>query len=415
MTEKNKSIRNFPNYGSVPKLRFSEFTEEWKVKKLGEIGEIVNGLTYNPDNIDDSGILVLRSSNVQNRIVTLKDNVFVKTEKFNPVKENDILICVRNGSKNLIGKNAIIKKENEGLAFGAFMTVFRSLYNKFVFQWFDTKQYKEIVNKNLGATINSINGSDLKKFKIPFPSYEEQQKISSLLSLIDDRIEVSMKIISHLQTSIQSYRQKIFSRKIRFKDISSKDYPDWEIKKLGEIAMRLTNKNKDNNQNVLTISAQYGLISQLEFFNKSVSAKNVTGYYVLNKNDFAYNKSYSNGYPMGAIKKLIKYEKGVVSTLYICFKFHSHINSEFMKQYFDAGFQNDEIEKIAQEGARNHGLLNISISDFFNIEISLPSNNYEQTKIANFLSSIEEKIETEKKILAQYETQKKFFLANLFV
>ena len=144
MTEKNKSIRNFPTSGNVPKLRFSEFTEEWELKKLGDIGEIVNGLTYNPDNIDDSGILVLRSSNVQNRIVTLKDNVFVKTEKFNPVKENDILICVRNGSKNLIGKNAIIKKENEGLAFGAFMTVFRSPYNKFVFQWFDTKQYKAV-------------------------------------------------------------------------------------------------------------------------------------------------------------------------------------------------------------------------------------------------------------------------------
>ena len=110
--------------------------DDWEEKKLGEVGEIINGLTYSPKNINTKGVLVLRSSNVKNRTLKFDDNVFVLTESFNPVKENDILICVRNGSKRLIGKNVIIDKENEGVAFGAFMTVYRSTFNSFLYGWF---------------------------------------------------------------------------------------------------------------------------------------------------------------------------------------------------------------------------------------------------------------------------------------
>jgi type I restriction enzyme S subunit len=176
-----------------PSLRFknddgSDFPD-WEVKKLGEVGEIINGLTYSPKNINEKGVLVLRSSNVKNRALKFNDNVFVLTDSFNPVMKNDILICVRNGSKRLIGKNVIIDKETEGVAFGAFMTVYRSAFNSFLYHWFDTDEYKKEVHKNLGATINSINGSDLKKFKVPFPSKEEQQKIANFLSSIDKSID----------------------------------------------------------------------------------------------------------------------------------------------------------------------------------------------------------------------------------
>lgn len=166
---------------------------------------------------------------------------------------------------------------------------------------------------------------------------------------------------------------------------------EWEKKKLSELTKRVTRKNKERNENVLTISAQHGLISQLEFFNKSVSAKDVSGYYLLNKNDFAYNKSYSKGYPMGAIKRLTRYDKGVVSTLYICFRTKDCFDDSFAEQYFDSGNQNLEIEKVAQEGARNHGLLNIGINDFFDIDLIVPMPR-EQIKIAKFLSAIDEKL-----------------------
>ena len=149
---------------------------DWEVKKLGDLGDIIGGLTYNPDDINDmEGTLVLRSSNIKDGQLVFEDNVFVKvnSEEFNPVKENDILICVRNGSKSLIGKNALITKQAEGMAFGAFMAVFRSKFNKFLFQIFDTDIYYKEIHQNLGATINSINGGDLKLFKIPIPPLPE--------------------------------------------------------------------------------------------------------------------------------------------------------------------------------------------------------------------------------------------------
>ena len=229
MTNKKLKVDNVPN------LRFPEFTEVWETKKLGEIGEIVNGLTYSPNDIAENGVLVLRSSNVQNRSLAFEDNVYVRTDNYNPVQENDILICVRNGSKNLIGKNALINKEIEGVAFGAFMSIYRSPFNKFLFHWFDSSEYKEIVHRNLGATINSINGSDLKLFKVPFPSVEEQKKMASFLSLIDDRITTQSKIIEQLETLIREFRNQIFNRRIRFKDEHANEFSKWREVIIGDI------------------------------------------------------------------------------------------------------------------------------------------------------------------------------------
>lgn len=185
---------------------------KWAEKKLGLIGSIISGLTYSPNDIDENGVLVLRSSNVKKRLIALNDNVFVNVEegKFNPVELNDVLICVRNGSKRLIGKNAIIKEEHIGLAFGAFMTVYRSKYNKFLFHFFDSQHYKKEVHKNLGATINSINGSDLKKFKVPFPCIEEQDKISTFLSDIDLKIEELAINIEKTKSLKKGLLQKMF-------------------------------------------------------------------------------------------------------------------------------------------------------------------------------------------------------------
>ncbi len=183
---------------------------EWEEKKLGKVGEIVNGLTYSPKDIDDNGIIVLRSSNVKKRRIDLKDQVRVKVEKYNPVKKGDILICVRNGSKRLIGKNAVIREKDVNLAFGAFMSVFRSSYNEFIFHLFGSDIYKKQVYQNLGATINSINGSDLKKFKIPFPSKEEQTKIASFLSALDAKIDTVSTAIIQTQEFKKGLLQQMF-------------------------------------------------------------------------------------------------------------------------------------------------------------------------------------------------------------
>jgi type I restriction enzyme S subunit len=164
----------------------------------------------------------------------------------------------------------------------------------------------------------------------------------------------------------------------------------------------------------LTISAQLGLVSQLEYFNKKVSAQDVSGYYLLNKGDFAYNKSYSKGYPVGAIKLLKYYNKGVVSTLYICFRVKNGFSELFFDQYFDAGIVNSEIGNIAQEGGRAHGLLNVSVREFFkDINLLVPKPQ-EQQKIASCLSSLDEVIATHSQKLATLKDHKKGLMQNLF-
>ena len=189
---------------------------------------------------------------------------------------------------------------------------------------------------------------------------------------------------------------------------------DWEVLRLKDKFDRLSRKNAEGNTNVLTISAQYGLINQEEFFKKAVASDDKSNYYLLQRGEFAYNKSYSNGYPFGAIKRLSRYDKGVVSPLYICFSANAdNACPEYYEQYFEAGKMNHEIQAFAQEGARNHGLLNISVSDFFNSFILVPP-VAEQQQITKILSTQDKVIECYEKKIEQLRLMKKYYLQNMF-
>ena len=188
---------------------------------------------------------------------------------------------------------------------------------------------------------------------------------------------------------------------------------EWSEIRFKDVFSRLTRRNTENNSNVLTISAQYGLISQQDFFNKSIASEDKSNYFLIYKGEFAYNKSYSNGYPYGALKKLDMYENGIVSPLYICFA-ASNKNKcpDFYVQYFEAGKMNSEIRAFAQEGARNHGLLNIAVDDFFNSYLLYPWLP-EQQKIADILTTQDKVIEMKEKRLAEKQRQKKYLMQQL--
>ncbi|WP_330605464.1 restriction endonuclease subunit S [Lachnospira hominis (ex Liu et al. 2021)] len=165
----------------------------------------------------------------------------------------------------------------------------------------------------------------------------------------------------------------------------------WEQRKLGEIVERVTRKNQDLVSELpLTISAQYGLIDQNEFFDKRVASKDVSGYYLIYNGEFAYNKSTSSDAPWGAIKRLDRYENGVLSTLYIVFRIKNEdiLNSDFLMNYYDTNNWHKDIQAIAAEGARNHGLLNIAPADFFETELMLPQDIEEQKNIGNYFKSL---------------------------
>ena len=188
---------------------------------------------------------------------------------------------------------------------------------------------------------------------------------------------------------------------------------DWEETRFKRMFSRLSRKNKENNDNVLTISAQYGLISQRDFFNKDIASEDKTNYFLLHKGEFAYNKSYSNGYPFGALKRLDMYEKGIVSPLYICFSANEENRCpDFYVHYFEAGMMNREIQAFAQEGARNHGLLNISVDDFFNSYLLMPPLS-EQQKIAEILSAQDKLIALKEKLIEEKKRQKKYLMQQL--
>ena len=190
---------------------------------------------------------------------------------------------------------------------------------------------------------------------------------------------------------------------------------EWKSFKLSEISKRITRKNKSlETDRPLTISAQYGLVDQIEYFNKIVASKSLKGYYLLNKGEFAYNKSYSNGYPFGAVKRLDDYENGAISTLYICFNTNDKMNSDLLKEYFETDKWHEEIYKIAVEGARNHGLLNVAVEDFFNTKHVLPTNNHEQEKIAKFLIEINTKIDLLENKHKAYHDFKKYLMQKIF-
>lgn len=201
--------------------------------------------------------------------------------------------------------------------------------------------------------------------------------------------------------------------KLRFPEFTD----DWEQRKLGDVVERVTRKNSNLESNLpLTISAQYGLIDQNEFFDRRIASKDVSGYYLIKRGEFAYNKSTSNDAEWGAIKRLDRYEKGVLSTLYIVFKIldEKQTSSDFLATYYDTNLWHKGIQAIAAEGARNHGLLNIAPSDFFNTSLMMPKSYEEQNKIGEFFLSLNKLITLHQRKCEVLKKLKKGLLQKMF-
>lgn len=391
-TVDNSKLANSEQSRSVPEMRFEEFNDNWQQKTLGEVGDLINGLTYSPKDISDDGILVLRSSNIQNNQLAFEDNVYVNVESYNPVEENDILICVRNGSKRLIGKNCLIDKNNEGVAFGAFMTVYRSNKNKFIFHLFSLSSYYKTIHQNLGATINSINNNDLKKFKFFFPSLTEQQKIASFLSSVDEKLQQLNKKKSLLEDYKKGVMQKIFSQELRFKDDNGNNFPDWEEKKLGDISSKSSsnisaNKIEDNNGKYLIYGAS-GTLKRIDFYNEEQE-------YIA----------------------IVKDGAGVGRT-FICQPFSSVLGTmdiikskEQNNLYFIYSVINNINFKKYTTGST---IPHIYFKDYSKEKIKVPRFE-EQQKIANFLSAIDEKITLTNIQIDNTKAFKKGLLQQMFV
>jgi type I restriction enzyme, S subunit len=379
---------------NVPKLRFKEFSGNWEEKPLGKYGKLVNGLTYSPDNIVENGLLVLRSSNIQNGQIAFEDNVYVDLDvaKEYLTQENDILICVRNGSKRLIGKSLLIPKNLPKSTHGAFMTVFRGDSNKFISHWLKTPMFFKEVHKNLGATINSINGSNLKKFKTFFPKKQEQEKIASFLTSVDTKIEQLTKKEQLLEQYKKGVKQKIFSQEIRFKDDDGSEFKEWEEKKLKEVTSK-----KSSNISANTLEENIG---QCKVYGATGHLKNVNFY----TEDKPYISIVKDGAGVGRVL-LCDAKSSVLGTLDIIHNNHN-INLYFIYLLLSR----IHFEKYIVGSTIPH----IYYKDYSNEKIQIPCIK-EQNKIASFLSAIDTKITTTQKQLNLTKEFKKALLQQMFV
>ena len=411
---------------NVPHLRFPEFSGEWEEHTLSEYLEFKNGLNPDAKRIG-SGLPFISVMDILSEGVINYDNIRGKvnaTEKeiecFG-VKDGDLLFQRSSETLEDVGR-ANVYMDNRTAIYGGFVIRGRKIgnYDPLFFKYLLATPLarKRTCRMGAGAQHFNIGQEGLSKISLYFPSIEEQRKIAEFLSLIDERIATQNKIIEDLKKLKSAIIDKSFcypnesSPQKRFIGFTE----EWHLVHLSDICQRVRTKNFNTQCTlVLTIAAQFGLVSQEEFFNKSVASDNLEGYYLLRKGDFAYNKSYSGDYAWGAVKRLECFSEGVLSPLYICFRPDTaRIDSDFLAHYFESKKWYKGIADIAGEGARNHGLLNLSVIDYFKTLHRIPSIQ-EQKAIANALNKLTSKISIEKNLYDDLLLQRQHLLQQMFI
>ena len=391
-----------------PKLRFkaddgSQFPE-WEKKYLSDIASFHSGLTYTPDDVVDSenGILVFRSSNIQNGRIAYDDNVYVDKElkEKNYVKLHDIVVCVRNGSKSLVGKNALVTESDLNATWGAFMTVIRAKQNyEFVHQYLNSTFFKKEMYKDSGtATINQITTAMLNGCKLFVPSLAEQQKIAEFLSTIDTVIEKQKETVSVWEERKKGVMQKLFNQEVRFKADDGSEFPEWEKKKLEDVVEFLDGQRKplEAGQRVSGKYPYYGASGIIDYvedyiFDEELILLSEDGANILDRNYrvcfLAKGKYWVNNHA-----HVLRAMDGNVNG-FIC----EQLESFDYRKYNSGGAQ----PKLNQATCRS-------------IIMNIPC-FAEQQKIADCLSSLDEVIEKQKATLAAWEELKKGLLQQMFV
>lgn len=376
--------------------------EEWKVKKLGDVSECFSGGTPKASNNEyyDGNIPFIRPGEIHQKNTALFLSELGLTESSAKIVEKGDLLIALYGANS--GDSAI--SQINGAINQAILCIRpHNLLTSFLCPFLELNKNMYIA-KYLQGGQGNLSGDIIKNYIIPIPPLPEQQKIAEVLSTWDKAIEKQSQLIEKFELRKKGLMQQLLTGKKRLPGFSSK----WKTIKLGDISKRIVRRNiNEQCTNVVTISAQKGFIRQTDFFNKKVASETIENYYLVKRNEFCYNKSYSNGFPMGAIKRLKEFDQAVVTTLYICFAVQEEsISVDFIEQYFSLGLLNRGLMKIANEGGRAHGLLNVTPNDFFNINLNLPPID-EQKAISSILFNAYNEVVLAKNKIKSLQQQKK--------
>ena len=405
-------------------MRFPGFEGEWERRKFDEIFIFSTGKNIKQNEASPEfeipcvryGELYHMYDEVINEVVN-KTNLDKSELLFS---QGDEILLPSAGEDPLdIGSASALTIEN--VAIGRTINILKPLkpniYSHiYVAYYINHKLKKDISKLAKGVSISNVYNSVLKTLKINLPSLSEQKIIADLLSLIDFRIEKSIKIIEGLKSFKNAVSKKIFSQELRFKDENGGDFPDWEMKKLGEICKEHLLKNNMNLHNeVFSVAKHKGVINQIEHLGRSFSAKEISHYKLIFHGELVYTKSPTSDFPFGIIKQNRTNRTGVVSPLYCVFRPNAFALGYLLHEYFNSSINTyNYLNPLVQKGAKN--TMNINNNDFLNgAPLFIPTDEREQTKIADFLSGIEKKIELETALLQQLKLQKQYFLRQMFI
>lgn len=400
---------------NVPALRFPEFDGDWEEKRLEEVASFSKGKGISKDDISENGSLeCIRYGQLYTdyaetiRDIKSRTNILIRDTVLS--EPNDIIIpasgetqidiatasCVLKGGVALGGDLNIIKTKHDG--------VFLSYYLN------NNKKY-EIARLAQGISVVHLYAAQLKLLQLNLPAIPEQQKIAAFLTAVDSKIEQLSKKKALLEQYKKGMMQRIFSQELRFKDEQGNDFPEWEEKKLGGITYKVGKKNKDNIQYpIYSINNQNGFLPQSEQFegvDSNDRGYDISMYKIIYPNTFAYNPARIN---VGSIGYSYDFNEVIISSLYVCFKTNNELEDKYLLSYLKTTAFNKDILRYQEGGVRQY----LFYENFSHIKIPLPSND-EQRKIADFLSSLDKKINLISTELTHAQTFKKGLLQQMFV
>jgi len=418
------------NDTSLPRFKLSPLGMipiDWqllKIQKLIDEGYLIDHLDGNhgalypgAEEFSENGIPYISANNFSNGVVDFYNCKRLPEKRAQKFKkgiaiDNDVLFA----HNATVGPVALLKTDLEYVILGTTATYFRcnkdKLINTYLLYALQSslfvKQYSKIMFQ---STRNQVPITTQRKLSLTIPKLPEQKAIAHILGLMDTAINKNNSLIAKKELQKKWLMQNLLTGKKRLNKFEKEK---WEDTSLGDLFERVTRKNTEQNTNVVTISAQRGFVKQTDFFNKSIASEIVENYFLVEKGEFCYNKSYSNGYPWGATKRLKDFEKAVVTTLYICFGLkNSQKNSgDFFEHFFEANLLDKGLTKIAHEGGRAHGLLNVTPSDFFSLKITIPAHE-EQAAIAQVLQAADKEIKLLKTKTEKLRDQKKGLMQQL--
>ncbi|MCU0105107.1 restriction endonuclease subunit S [Acholeplasma vituli] len=390
------------NTNNRPLLRFKGFTDTWEQCEFGDLVDFYTGLTYSPlDITDEHGTLVLRSSNVQEGQITFNDNVYVQPSVVNSdnVRLGDIIVVVRNGSKNLIGKNALVKQQMPNTVIGAFMTGVRASQSKYIKSLLDTRQFQSEIDKNLGATINQITTGNFKKmmFNTTINS-DEQQRIGSFFDSIDQLITLHQRKYDKLVNTKKALLDKMFPKngelvpKIRFKGFTDA----WEQRKVMSVCSISTGKSNTQDR---SDEGNYPFYVRSPIIERS--------------NRYLYDEeavlTVGDGVGTGKVHHYVSGKYDLHQRVYRMFDFAEGVSAKYFYYYFSNHFYQRVMSMTAKSSVDS-----VRLEMITDMKIEMPSFN-EQVLITNVLDNLNTLITLHQCKYEMLQNIKKALLQKMFV